>query len=239
MLMRKFQWVDMNANRKEYMPGKVITRNPNVSPVKLGDFCTRDLAMVVNLKDRVFAQNIDASTCQYPDLKMQYAQVVNLINMEIDFQFWGRRIARRLSIMDAGSRTLVCPDHGTHNGEPCLFDFHPYTLKETNYTQWGEPRQQIWKPNGDLDLSVYDVERNALFILYLSFAFPSIRNKKQIMHHPKIKQALINFYLNIHGAEMQAKIIDQSIQADDTPKWNHHLHGHVELYGDCDFEMEI
>ena len=238
MLMRKFQWIDMNQHRKEYMPGKLITRNPNVSPVRLGDFCTRDLTAVSNIKAGF--SHIDASVCQYPDLKTQYAQAVNLISMEIDFQFWGKRLAlaRYLTMLDAGSRTLVCPDHGTHNGEPCLFDYQQYTLKETNYTQWGEPRQQIWKPNGDLDLSVYDVERNRMFVVLLSTAFPSIQNKKKIMLHPKIKQALIDCCIS-HRDAKEATIIEKSIQADDTPKWNHHLHGHVELYGNCDFEMEI
>lgn len=240
-LMRKYVWLDSKTAQKNYIQmGKMATKgNPNVSPVKLGDIVTKELGMVFDL--RVGSPYINATTCEYPDLKAQYAQVLNLISLENNLQHTGPVYTKTypwLTLLDAGSRTTLCPNHQTHDGDPNKVDIQLYTLKSTNFTQWGEPKQQIWRSDGSLDLTVFDCSRNSLWVWLMAKCFPSVLTKKKIMLHPQLIQAMVNYRIK-QGQWETADLITSATQPDSTPAWNHHLHGHVEIYGECDYDFVI
>lgn len=86
------------------------------------------------------------------------------------------RQARKLEFIQA------CPYPGIewldsyHNQGLDKIDFHYFTLGPTNHTQFypiGEPRINIWKDDGEeLDLKVFDMERNLDLFIMMSKVFP-------------------------------------------------------------------
>lgn len=221
------------ASRKELsrrFPGS------DIGPVILGHKVCSNLTDIVDTRT-IKNGAIDASQCEYRDLFQQYFDALRWISFSLHKQLPNRH-AKMLTFLDCGSRTGNCPNHGTHNGEPRVVDIQHYTLQATNYTQKGEPRHQIWRPDGSLDLTVFDVERNARLILMLAEAFPSLATKQPILMHSKIRDALI--YEDVKNSLLVHPInshITQATRAEDN--YNHDKHFHCEFYGEVNKEMEL
>ena len=221
---------------------ELINRFPMVSvyPVHLGDKVCQNLTDIVDART-IKNKAIDASQCEYGDLYCQYFDALRWISFSLQKQFPDRP-AQKLTFLDCGSRTGVCPNHGTHNGEPRCVDIQYYTYGENNYTQKGYPIQRIWDDDGNLILTVrdatirsgFDVERNARLVLMLAEAFPSLTEKQPILMHSTIMTAL-----DLASIASEAVIIEKATRAEDTPAYNHDKHFHVEIYGEVNKEMEL
>ena len=216
------------ATRKELskrFPGS------DIGPVILGHKVCQNLTDIVDVRG-IKNDAIDASQCEYGDLYQQYFDALRWISFSLQKQFPDRP-AQKLTFLDLGCRFGMCPNHPTHTGARCG-DIQPYTLGPNNYTQKGDPRQQIWRPDGSLDLTVFDVERNARLILMLSEAFPSLTEKQPILMHSKIRHET-HHYLLLNG--LNSTLITQATRADDG--YNHDKHFHCEFYGPVNKEMAL
>jgi len=168
---------------------------------------------------------IDASIAEYRDTMLAYFQILELCVRETNFQF-PNRLAPKIVILDAGSASGICPNHTTHNGyPPQAYDICYFTLTECNNTQsnklpkakiWNEPD---WTPNSTLNLSVFDVERNAHFAYRLLKCHPNL----QLIMAEKIKFALMSKYQK--GTD-QYKVLS-GIQGCADYGLNHWMHAHV------------
>lgn len=206
----------------------------DIGPVILGHKVCQNLTDIVDTRT-IKNGAIDASQCEYGDLYRQYFDALRWISFSLQKQFPDRP-AQKLTFLDCGSRTGNCPNHGTHNGEPRVVDIQYYTYGENNYTQKGEPRQQIWRPDGSLDLTVFDVERTTKLVLMLAEAFPSLTEKQPILMHSKIRNSLLDYTASqLNGFWT----IDKATRAEDTPEYNHDKHMHCEFYGEVNKEMEL
>jgi hypothetical protein len=227
------------ATRKELskrFPGS------DIGPVILGHKVCSNLADIVDARG-IKNGAIDASQCEYGDLYQQYFDALRWISFSMQKQFPDRS-AQKLTFLDCGCRTGICPNHGTHNGEPRVVDIQYYTYGENNYTQKGYPIQRIWDDDGNLILTVrdatirsgFDTERNAKLILMLAEAFPSLTEKQPILMHSKIRTAI---YHEAWLKGLKSVTILNATRAEDTPAYNHDKHMHCEFYGPVNGEMEL
>ena len=202
-------------------------------PVTLGSVVTRDLSKVSAVIDTNY---VDASQCEYKDLVYQYIQTFEWLATEVAFRV-ANRPCSKLTYLDASSRTGICENHSTHNGyPPSCIDIQYYTKGETNYTQRGNPRINIWT-NGKLN-DLFDAERMALLVVLMAEAFPCLTNSNsaQVLAWPDIKRAMMNVY---NPGSEEYKIINEVVQADNTPAYNHNRHMHVYLLGEVNYDMIV
>ena len=210
--------------------------------VRLGDKVCQSLTDIVDART-IKNGAIDASQCEYGDIYRVHFDALRWTGFSLQKQFPDRP-AQKMTFLDCGSRTGVCPNHGTHNGEPRCVDIQYYTYGENNYTQKGYPIQRIWDDNGNLILTVrdatirsgFDVERNARLVLMLAEAFPSLTGKQPILMHSKIRTAI---YHEAWLKGLKSVTILNATRAEDTPAYNHDKHFHCEFYGTVNGEMEL
>jgi len=223
-LLRRYSFFDSVDARAKFKKGCLMPYNAYMEPVVLGRNITADDDLITDVSK--FA-DIDSTQCEYKDLLEQIAHTLNWISREIKLQFSGR-IAPRLTLLDCGSRTGSTPNHPQHAGYPPIyFDIQPYTYGPSNYTQKGEPRQNIWNADGTLNLKVFDAPRNAMLVLLLAEAFPSIMYNRPILMHSLMKAALLDVY---PVGSLEYQTIDKAVRAEDTPSYNHDRHMHVEAH---------
>ena len=223
-LLRRYSFFDSVDARQKFRRGCPMPYAAYSEPVVLGRNITADDKLITDVSKFM---DIDSTQCEYKDLLEQIAHTLQWISREIKLQFPGR-LAPRLALLDCGSRTGNCPNHPQHSGyPPRYFDIQYYTYGPSNYTQKGEPRQNIWNADGILNLKVFDIPRNAMFVLLLAEAFPSIMDNRPILMHSKIKSALLTSY---PAESDERKTIDKAVRAEDTPAYNHDRHMHVESH---------
>lgn len=226
MTIRKFWFIDDSSVKPVF---EAATKTKLIGgPVVMGDFATsplRDNKGTPILGQITTGDYQDATQCKYVDFPLQYTQALWVIGVVIGKKY-SNRAAKKLTYLAAGSKTGNCPDHPTHAGFPpgCI-DIQYYTFGQSNYTQWGTPKSEIWDGAGELRAN-FDVARNAYLIKAISEAWPGL---KQVLCHSKIKAALVG-----HDASL-----DKVIQADDTPSYNHNTHMHIQLSGEVNKGMVI
>lgn len=211
-------------------------------PVILGD----QVENSPGLGDVFDTEYVDSSPCEYRAMRRSHFLVLNLIVHELTLQFPDRK-APRLTLLDAGSLDGSCPHHTTHNGfPPTALDVQYFTLGESNCTQGGKPRVEIWDEGsswpGQLN-SLFDAKRNAAYILLLAEAFPWLTStnaggrymNNHILMCSKIRAAIMN------AAKTQAEreILKKATQDEDTPYYNHHLHMHLYFGEEINPEMIV
>ena len=227
----KTTWVSRHYGTKREL--EKLFPGVELFEVKLGDKVCQNLAAIVDTRT-VKNGSIDATQCEYGDLYRQYFDALRWIAFSLKFQF-PDRLAQRMTFLDLGCRFGMCPNHPTHTGARCG-DIQPYTLGPNNYTQKGDPRQQIWRPDGSLDLTVFDVARNSMLILMMAKAFPSLSTKQPILLHEIIRNEILN-YAKINYSHEDYLLIQRATRPEDG--YNHGLHMHVEIYGPVNGGMEL
>ena len=159
---------------------------------------------------------------QYNKMYLQYFRIYKLC-MELTNKKFPR--GDKFVMGDAGGQSS---EHWQHNTFYGVVDFNYLTHEHNNTHYWRKafPREKIWKeehyPYRTLLKDKIDLEKMFCFFSLLKKCCPRATFS--------VNKALDN--------EFQ-KFGDITASGADMPEWNHHIHTHIDLHGEIDYEAVL